>query len=167
MAKIASGAGVATGTVYLYFKSKEELLARIFDDTWKKLYDELLNSVPRADLTPLQKFDLMMDLLFNAFTENRDLAIVIVTEQINFFHRSPKYFTQYYDKFLDLGEEILREGISKNQFDGEMNVRFFRHFMIGGVRTIILHWADHPDDIPIHIIRQNSKKISISGLRKN
>ncbi len=166
MAKIASTAGVATGTVYLYFPSKEELLARIFDDTWKKLYDEMLIEVQKKDITPLQKFDTMLNLLFNAFTENRDLAIVIVTEQINFFHRSPKYFTPYYDKFLDLGEKILQDGIALKQFEEGINVRFFRYFMIGGVRSVILYWAEHPEEIPLDVIRQNSKKISISGLQK-
>ncbi len=165
IAKIASSAGVAAGTVYLYFKSKEELLARIFDDTWKRLYEELTARVARADISPMQKFEIMMDLLFTMFSENRELAVVIVTEQINFFHRSPKYFTPYYDKFLDLGEDILREGIANQQFDETMSVRFFRHFMIGGVRAIILHWAEHPEDIPLDIIIKNSKKISISGLQ--
>ena len=41
MADIAAGAGVATGTVYLYFESKESLVAALVDDMLLRLTDAL------------------------------------------------------------------------------------------------------------------------------
>jgi len=52
ISKIAETAGVATGSVYVYFKNKEDVLLKIFSDLWNKMYDELDEKIP--SLIPLQ-----------------------------------------------------------------------------------------------------------------
>src|ERR671921_835714 len=54
VADVARAAGVAAGTVYLYFRSKDDLLISIFDRTMREAIDEGRASVaPIAD--PLER----------------------------------------------------------------------------------------------------------------
>lgn len=54
MADIAAGAGVATGTVYLYFESKESLVAALVDDMLLRLTAELCAVLDRpGDQAPI------------------------------------------------------------------------------------------------------------------
>src|SRR3954464_13253957 len=52
VAGIAREAGVADGTIYLYFKSKEDLLLRLFDEKMTELTAEAGGGVERQRTAP-------------------------------------------------------------------------------------------------------------------
>jgi TetR/AcrR family transcriptional regulator, fatty acid metabolism regulator protein len=164
VSKIAETAGVAAGTVYLYYKSKDDILLTVFESVWKKLYTDLKNICSDKSALPIDKFDAMIDMLFDVFSDNRPLALVIIHEQNHIERTHPDRFTPYYQKFLNLGEDIMKEGIFHNTFDQNMDPRFFRVFMIGGLRNLIDYWAHHPTSIPMTIIRKNVKSVSKRGI---
>src|SRR5713226_705625 len=76
---IARAAGVADGTVYLYFKSKEEILHSIFDQNMaealaadRKLIDQLRD--------PREKLRRIAALHLERLGADRDLAVVFQVE---------------------------------------------------------------------------------------
>jgi TetR/AcrR family fatty acid metabolism transcriptional regulator len=164
ISKIAEIAGVATGSVYLYFKDKEDILLKIFEDIWNKLYEEL-NSVKSNDsLSPFDKFDAMIDLIFDIYIEKPALAIVFVNEQNHIQKSAEDRFTSYYEKFLNLGEEIIKEGIAKKQFSPNVDIKILRYFIFGAIRSLLQHWASDPKTYPLNKIRQNIKFITKYGI---
>ncbi|MBI5806968.1 MAG: TetR/AcrR family transcriptional regulator [Ignavibacteriales bacterium] len=164
ISKIAEIAGVATGSVYLYFKDKEDILLKIFEDIWNKLYEEL-NSVKSNDsLSPFDKFDAMIDLIFDIYIEKPALAIVFVNEQNHIQKSAEDRFTSYYEKFLNLGEEIIKEGIAKKQFSPNVDIKILRYFIFGAIRSLLQHWAIDPKTYPLNKIRQNIKFITKYGI---
>jgi len=164
ISKIAEVADIATGSIYVYFKSKEHILLRLFDDIWHKLYNSLLLLVNRNDLSSVEKFDAMIDLLFDNFTENSATAIVIANEQNQLLTREKIKFTEYYEKFLDLGEKIIREGISRKVFNPNFNIDIFRHYMLGAFRDFIREWAVNTDRTKLNTIRENIKFLTKYGI---
>ena len=92
---IAESAGVATGSVYLYFKNKDDLLNTIFQGLWERLYDELKIISDNKVLSPGEKIDAMLDLVFDIFTENPSLALVFVNEQHNLMRNNKEGFISY------------------------------------------------------------------------
>lgn len=164
ISKIAEIAGVATGSVYLYFKDKEDILLKIFEDIWNRLYEEL-NSVKSNDsLSPFDKFDAMIDLIFDIYIEKPALAIVFVNEQNHIQKSAEDRFTSYYEKFLNLGEEIIKEGIAKKQFSPNVDIKILRYFIFGAIRSLLQHWASDPKTYPLNKIRQNIKFITKYGI---
>ena len=55
VSKIAKKAGVADGTIYLYFKNKEDILVQIFNYKTKQIFERFREVVDSAD-NPLEKF---------------------------------------------------------------------------------------------------------------
>ena len=53
VSEIAKEAGVADGTIYLYFKSKDELLISLFEERMKQVNDALARAI--ADLSPVEQ----------------------------------------------------------------------------------------------------------------
>jgi TetR/AcrR family fatty acid metabolism transcriptional regulator len=49
--RIAEEAGVATGSVYLYFKNKESILKHLFSQLWQELHEAFDIAVHRTDLS--------------------------------------------------------------------------------------------------------------------
>lgn len=163
---IADEAKVAAGSVYLYYENKDALLLAIFENIWKKLYEGLLKIYQRDDLSPIDKFDGMIDLVFDVLITNREQAIVFVNEQHHFQIKYKDKFTKYYDKFLDLGEEIVKEGIEKKLFNSNFNIKILRSFVFGGARHLIRTWAHNPKDYDLNEIRQTVKHVLKYGLIK-
>ncbi len=164
ISKIAENAGVATGSVYLYFKNKENILQKIFENLWSKIFTEVLTVSKRKDINAVEKFDSMIDLIFDLFTENPDLAVVFVNEQYHLMQTSNSGFTPFYEKFLDVGEIILNEGIAEKYFNPNIDVKIFRHLAFGGIRHLLHQWAQKPKEFPLNAVRQNVKYILRKGL---
>lgn len=164
ISKIAETAGVATGSVYLYYQNKEYILKKIFDNLWEKIYNEVNAIVLNYDLSPIQKLDNMIDIMFENFSANPDLALVFVNEQNFLVRKNRNEFTPYYEKFLDIGESIIIEGIEKNYFNKDLHLIIFRNFILGGVRHLLHQWAQFPDKFDLNEVRKNVKFIVKEGI---
>ncbi|MCX6156846.1 MAG: TetR/AcrR family transcriptional regulator [Ignavibacteriota bacterium] len=164
IAKIAELANVSIGSIYVYYKNKDDILYKIFEQIWGGLYNNLDSLVSRKDLTMVEKYDAMIDMIFDTFTENSATAIVVAHEQQRIVMRTPEKFTPYYEKFVGLGEKIVKEGIKKGTFNQNINVNIFRHFLLGAFRDLINSWAVSPKEFPLNTMRQNIKFLSKYGL---
>jgi TetR/AcrR family fatty acid metabolism transcriptional regulator len=161
---IAEGAGVATGSVYLYFPNKESILVKIFKTLWTDYTRTLQETVSRTDYEPTQKLDLVIDHLFDMFIANPALAVVFVNEQQYVINNKKGNIGKYYDNFLDLAEGIIHEGIKKKIFNPDVDVKLYRHFITGGIRSVLFFWAQSTPPIPLDHVRMNVKYFLRNGL---
>jgi len=164
ISRIAELAGVATGSVYLYFPSKEEIILRIFNDLWAKLSADLKTTAQRTDLHPAEKLDYVIDLMFDAFTMNPSLALVFVNEQNHLIREGKGNVGRFFEEFQKLAEEIVRDGVRKKVFNPNVDIMLLRHFITGGLRTLLHLWAQRQDEIPLNRIRQHVKYITKHGV---
>lgn len=164
ISSIADQAGVATGSVYLYYENKEGILLTIFDRLWSELTDGLRIILKRADIDPSQKLDLVIDKLFDLFIANPALASVFVNEQHHLIKDKRGGVAKQYDDFLDLAEEIIREGVRKKMFNADVNIKLFRHFITGGIRSVLRQWSQHSQSLTLQQLRQNVKYFIKHGL---
>ena len=98
--KIAEVAGIATGSIYSYYENKLQIILAIFDGVWKELALKIELVEMNPELSPVQKFDALLDSVFNLFTENQSLALVFAHEQNSLLRDYPEQFTPYFEKFL-------------------------------------------------------------------
>jgi TetR/AcrR family transcriptional regulator, fatty acid metabolism regulator protein len=162
---IADGAGVATGTVYLYFRNKEKLLLRILEQVWEELCGMVVAIHGRTDLDPAEKMHGVIDAVFGHFASNPLLARVFINEQQQLIHSHRNApFMRWYEKTLDESEAIIDEGQAKGCFNREISKRFFRQFFFGGIRHIILQWATDPKSISLDDLKKDIKTAMLSGI---
>lgn len=166
ISKIAETANVATGSVYVYYKNKEDILLKIFSDLWIKLYDELDMIVSNTSLSSIEKLDAMIDLIFDMFAEKPSLALVFVNEQNHLEQSNKKGFTNYYEKFLDRGEEIIKKGINEDLISENIDLTIFRNFVFGAIRHLVHCWARDPQIFTINKTRMNVKLFIKHGIAK-
>jgi len=164
ISKIAEVAGIATGSVYLYFKNKDSILDKIFEELWSKICLETNSLSKRSDINPVEKFETMIDVVFDLFISNPSLAVVFVSEEHYLMRNRGSNIAEYYEKFLDTGESIITEGVQKGIFNKNINASVFRNFTFGGVRHLLHQWAQFPEDFPLNTVRQNVKFILKKGI---
>jgi TetR/AcrR family fatty acid metabolism transcriptional regulator len=113
VADIARAAGVAAGTVYLYFKSKDDLLVSIFDKTMKEAREEgraALQSI--AD--PVERLRRIARMHLDRLGRDRDLAVVFQVE----LRQSTKFMERFSTSDLRDYLGIIRDTIAKGQETG-------------------------------------------------
>ena len=164
--KIAEVAGVATGSIYSYYENKLQIVLAIFDEVWKELSLKIEIVERDPELTPVQKFDALLDSVFNLFTENQSLALVFAHEQNQLIRDYPDKFTPYFEKFLQTGESIVRQGISTSVFNPDVNVELLRKYLMGGISALLQSWAHNPEKNSLQEIRDQLKLFAKQGLNK-
>lgn len=164
ISEIAEKAKIATGSVYLYFKNKDEILIKIFEGLWKKIFEQVQTLSLRDDLNPIEKLDAFIDVVFDLFTASPALALVFVREQPLILNTKGLKLVQYYDDFLNLGEGLIQSGIDSGDFNKNLNVNIVKNFTFGGVRYLLHQWALKPKYFPLNQVRQDVKFIIRKGL---
>ncbi|MFA8341558.1 MAG: TetR/AcrR family transcriptional regulator [Rhodothermaceae bacterium] len=163
---IAKEANVATGSVYRYFKNKEDIIVNIFDDLWEKLFAEIKVMTKNKKLSPTETIDTIIDLIFDLFADNPSLAVVFVNEQNNLILSKENKFAVYYNKFLDLGVAALEQGQKESIISPSIDPHIFRHFVFGAVRNLIHMWAQDQETYPLIKIRTNIKFLIKNGIKE-
>src|SRR5215204_6153788 len=112
---IASEAGIADGTVYLYFKSKDEILHSIFDGAMEAFISEGKREL--ADIPdPAEKLKRIARMHLERLGADRDLAIVFQVE----LRGSTKFMREFsaagFAEYLDIIRETIAEGQEQGAF---------------------------------------------------
>lgn len=160
---IADEAGIASGTIYLYFKNKEDILLRIFEFVWEKMFLSI-EKINNNEKDPVRKFHLMIDNVFEMFNTDPSLATVFVNEQHHIMKRTNKLVMNNYRKTLGICEKVLSEGIVCGVFKKETDPIIFSTFFLGGIRYVLQQWAQDQKKFSLTKIRETIKNLVLLGI---
>lgn len=114
MAKVAKEAQIAKGTVYLYFKNKEELIEKIIFKLRKPLIDKFM-TIRDEDILPLEKIEKIFYSMLKDVSEQ--ISIVKVLYRVVELKEGLKFSLNKRMKIVnEIFAEILKEGIKKKIF---------------------------------------------------
>ncbi len=138
MLEIAEKAGVAEGTIYEYFKNKQDLLYSIPKGKFLQYQARLKRVFDPKD--PLEKLRCFIGEYFRIFsTDSEFLSIFLCDIKLN----KQFYNTEAFIAFLNTNEmlyEILNEGKELKVFRPDLNNRVFRNLFLGSFSHLAIRW---------------------------
>lgn len=148
VSKIAKQAGVADGTIYLYFKNKEDILISLFREKMGRFITDL-EEVTRSKNTASEKLLLLIENHFRKLSEDYHLAIVTQLELRQTNKDLRLQINNILKGYLKLVDEILIEGIEKGEFDKSLDIRLTRQMIFGTIDETVTTWImnDHKYDL--------------------
>lgn len=148
VSKIAKQAGVADGTIYLYFKNKEDILISVFQEKMGIFVSKLEQIISR-DLDAPTKLGLMIESHFELLASDIHLAIVTQLELRQSNYEIRMKINNVLREYLNLMDKILIKGIEDGEFDAEMDIRLARQMVFGTMDETITTWVmnDHKYDL--------------------
>jgi TetR/AcrR family fatty acid metabolism transcriptional regulator len=139
VADIARDAGVADGTVYLYFKSKEEILRSIFDRSVEEAIHEGRRQLETIT-DPREKLRRIALLHLERLGADRDLAIVFQVE----LRSSTKFMEEFsaagFAEYLGLIRAAVEEGQRAGVFRKELNAKVVAKILFGALDEMATNW---------------------------
>ena len=139
VADIAKEAGVAAGTVYLYFRSKDDLLATIFERTMREAIAE-----GRAALAgiadPIARLREIARQHLDRLGRDRDLAVVFQVE----LRRSTKHMERFsatqLREYLGILRSVIADGQAAGAFRPDVNPTLAAKIVFGALDETATNW---------------------------
>ncbi len=139
IADIASRAGVADGTVYLYFENKDHILRAAIDSAFEQ-FSSRVQAAMAADTNPLEQLKAIARLHIETLVNRRNLAVILQTQ----IRQSEKFLEQFsHHSFVDY-INLVRESIRNGQRDGlirpDVSDRVAALCLFGALDEMISSW---------------------------
>lgn len=139
VSEIAKEAGVADGTIYLYFKSKDDLLISLFESRMDR-FNALLASMIPADARPLDKLQALIKTYLTLVHAQPHVAEVLTIE----LRQSAKFMKEASNpKFGDLLRmlaAIVADGQAAGELTGDIPAPIAARMIFGILDELALAW---------------------------
>ncbi len=138
VSEIASEAGVADGTIYLYFKNKDDLLISLFEDRMEWIIERLKGELDRIEGDAAARLRAFIQLHFLLVVENRDLAEFVTVE----LRQSAKFVKEYdnpkFSDYLRILHQLIKDGQQEGLLRAELDSRLAARAIFGALDEVLL-----------------------------
>ena len=139
VADVARGAGVAAGTVYLYFRGKDDLLISIFERTMKEAIAAGRESLA-ARTSPLDRLREIATLHLERLGRDRDLAVVFQVELRQSTKFMERFSATYLREYIGIIRDVIAEGQAKGIFRKQVNPTLAAKMFFGALDEMATNW---------------------------
>ena len=137
---IAREAGIAAGTIYLYFKTKDDILVTLFRDKMADFVGALRKAIA-GEPDAGSKVRRLVSLHFSMLEENPDLAEVVQVE----LRQGQKFFrgasSQEIGAYFALIGSVLEEGVAEGRFRSDLPVKVATKMLFGAMDQMATSWV--------------------------
>jgi len=140
VAEIARRAGVADGTIYLYFKNKDEILIHIFEEEMEKITAHM-RDVLAAESDAIAQLRCFVNTHLSFVRKNPKLAQVFQLE----LRQSNKFIKEYTGsklrEYLNLAGQIIESGQAQGVIRADLTASLVKRALFGALDEIATHWV--------------------------
>jgi TetR/AcrR family fatty acid metabolism transcriptional regulator len=163
VADIAGEAGIADGTVYLYFKSKDEILHSIFDRAMAEFIAEGKKELTVLK-TPAERLRRIAELHLERLGADRDLAIVFQIE----LRGSTKFMQEFsaagFGEYLDIIRQTIEDGQKNGAFRKDIKPIVAAKILYGALDEMVTNWILSKRSYPLAPMAGEVLKIYSGGM---
>ncbi|HPY95947.1 MAG TPA: TetR/AcrR family transcriptional regulator [Candidatus Cloacimonadota bacterium] len=165
MSDIAKSAGVADGTLYLYFKNKDDLLITVFNEMVQEKIDTIKAAIA-SETNPLERLYAVFKYHIDLFTHNYSYVKFFVQE----VRQSPEFYERYPDfhpinQYLVLLKGLLDDCVAQGYMK-EMNTELAAKILYGSVDFILSEWSLNKEKTSLDNVYKSLIDIFHEGMKK-
>jgi TetR/AcrR family fatty acid metabolism transcriptional regulator len=160
---VAHRADVADGTIYLYFRNKEELLMTAINTAFDAFMNHArteLDAIP----SPAAKLRRLAHLHLEAFGANRDLAVVFQMELRQSARFLAPFSHQQMVEYLRLVRAAIRDGQAQGIFRPELREKIAANCFFGALDEMVTSWVLDDTNYPLSDVADSIADIILLGL---
>ncbi len=165
VADIAKETGIADGTVYLYFKSKEEILRSVFDRATEEFIAE-----GKREIAEIREADKRLRRIAQLHLEklgaDRDLAIVFQVE----LRGSTKFMEEFsgggFAEYLEIIQRTIQEGQKAGVFRKDLKPITAAKILYGALDEMVTNWILSKREYPLAPMADEVLKVFFGGILK-
>jgi len=137
---VAKAAGVADGTIYLYFASKEQVLVSLFEDRVERLLAFMRDELPKR-ASAKERLRGVLEMQLGLLEGERDLAEVLTVILRQSTTLLKEYAAPRFSAYLDAIAKIVEAGQASGEFRKDVSPHLVARAVFGALDGIALTWA--------------------------
>lgn len=139
VADIAKAAGVADGTVYLYFKNKDDVLHSIFDRAMEEFITDGRRELELLS-KPEDKLRRIAELHLERLGADREMAIVFQVELRGSIKFMQEFSAAGFSEYLDIIRKTIEEGQKSGAFRRDLKPVVGAKILYGALDEMVTNW---------------------------
>ena len=168
MSEIAERAEFGIGTLYNYFKSKDDLYFTLIDEK-----TDAINHLAKAELTreasSVERIREVLGLQFKFVEKNRDFFRIYTSERSRFeWTVKDELGKGIHDKmvaYIKILTRVMKEGVKEGEFK-PMDPKDLAHALVGIVNSFIFEWLISPKPYSLVSKRDVALEIFLKGTQR-
>jgi TetR/AcrR family fatty acid metabolism transcriptional regulator len=165
VAQIAKQAGVADGTIYLYFKNKDDILVQFFSFRTKQVFESFREAVDGAE-TSIDKMRNLVRRHLAEFQRDKDGAVVYQVETHQNSRLAEAQIREMSKMYRDLISEIIEQGQQEGAIRKDLYVGLVKRFIIGAVDEVINTWLHAEEEYDLVSMADPLVELFIKGIEQ-
>lgn len=139
ISQIASRAGVADGTLYLYFKNKDDILYQFVSFKTKIVFQKM-NEAVKSGQNAEEKLRNLIRCHLQEFQNDKNMAIIFQSE-VRYLRDIESQIKHISKMYLDLLSDIIELGQIEGTMRQDLFVGLVKRFILGAVEGVINTWV--------------------------
>lgn len=140
VSKIAKKAGVADGTIYLYFQNKEDILISVFEEKMGQFIEKIAYSTSKQK-NASEKLLTLIEMHFNQLAADHHLAVVTQLELRQSNSGLRLKINKVLKPYLAVIDQIIEEGKEESLFRKDLNIQLVRQMIFGTLDETVTNWV--------------------------
>ncbi|AZV63293.1 TetR/AcrR family transcriptional regulator [Peribacillus frigoritolerans] len=162
VSKIAKQAGVADGTIYLYFKNKEDILISLFHEKMGYFVEQIEEEI-KGKTTASEKLHVLIQKHFQNLSEDVNLAIVTQLELRQSNKELRLRINDVLRGYLNLIDQIIIEGKENGEFLPDLNNLLARQMIFGTIDETVTTWVMNEQKYSLPDLAPDVHRLLIGG----
>ncbi|MFS0656975.1 TetR/AcrR family transcriptional regulator [Bacillus sp. 179-C3.3 HS] len=165
VSKIAKQAGVADGTIYLYFKNKEDILISLFKEKMGQFIERMETEIQQKP-SPKDKLLLLIQEHFRLLSQDHHLALVTQLELRQSNLELRQRINEVLKGYLNMLDAILTEGKKTGEFKQDLDVRLARQMVFGTIDETATTWVMNDQKYDLAALAENVHDLLLNGIHQ-
>lgn len=136
---VAKKAGVADGTIYLYFRGKEDILVRLFDEVMSE-HVAMARAAVHALSTAPERLLVIAQRHLEVLGGNRDLAAVFQVELRQSTRFMERFTASWLRDYFELLDEVIADGQRDGSLRADVNRTLAAKMLFGALDETVTSW---------------------------
>lgn len=136
VSEIAKRAGVADGTVYLYFKSKDDVLRTAIDRRFETFYQQIADAFVTI-AGPREQLEYIAQVHLESYQVNRSMAVLLQTEMRQSAKFIAEFSHRHLARYIQTVREVVRRGQEMGIFRSDLSDGVVAHCMFGTIDELV------------------------------
>jgi AcrR family transcriptional regulator len=165
--EITEAAGIGRGTLYWYFKNKDEILITIFRKFENELLDQLTEAVQRLEGDFVAKYKMFHKFTTEFARDNRDLSLAfntLLNEMAGTHTEAEKVSKAVYEKFRRIIEGILEEGKKSGSVKKDVDPVLYAHVIIATHTGMLVQWLVNGESFDDRAFVKATRDVILRGI---
>lgn len=165
VADIAARAGVADGTVYLYFRNKEEILMAAINSAFDAFMKHARIELEKI-VSPIDKLKHLAYLHMDKLGSNRDMAVVLQMELRQSVRFLEAFSHHQMVEYFSLVRECIRQGQQQGLVRADINEKIAANCFFGAIDEMVTSWVLAEEDYPLSQAADSVTNVILKGLER-